>query len=164
MEVFRTSVFLNSNFDILLLNNLFICLFLFLTSATDVHLKEHALRLARVKTFGITINSDLKFDKHISDLQDKVSKKINAFCQVTDYMFLEKRRIVIKTFVKSSFNYFPLIWILLHCRTQNNKINRLHERALRIAYSDSKSSFKSYPSGNGQLFFNPSQKFLKFSY
>ena len=55
-------------------------------------------------------------------------------------MSLEKRRIVMKTFVESQFNYWSLIW-MLHSRTLNNKINRLHERALRIVYSDYKSSF-----------------------
>ena len=54
-------------------------------------------------------------------------------------MSLEKCRIVMKTFVESQFNYCPLIW-LLHSRTLNNKINRLHERALRIGYSDYKLS------------------------
>ena len=51
------------------------------------------------KLLGITIDSDLKFDEHISDLCDKVSKKINALCRVTGYMSLEKRKIVMKTFV-----------------------------------------------------------------
>ena len=55
-------------------------------------------------------------------------------------MSLEKRRIVMKTLVESQFNYFPLIW-MLHSRTLNNKINFLHETALRIVYSDYKSSF-----------------------
>ena len=64
-------------------------------------------------------------------------------------MSLEKRRIVIKTFVESGFNYCPLLWMLLNCRTLNTKINGPHERAVRTVYSDSKSSFKSYPSGNG---------------
>ena len=36
-----------------------------------------------------------------------------------------------KTFVESQFNYCNLIW-MLHFRTSNNKINRLHERALRM--------------------------------
>ena len=56
-------------------------------------------------------------------------------------MPLEKRRIVMKTFIESQFNYCPLIW-MFHSRTMNNKINRLHERALRIVYSDFKSSFE----------------------
>ena len=55
-------------------------------------------------------------------------------------MSLEKRRIVMKMFVESQFNYCLLIWIL-HSRTLNNNINRFHGRALRIVYSDYKSSF-----------------------
>ena len=92
------------------------------------------------KLLGITIDSDLKFDKHFSDLCDKVSKKVNASCRVTGHMSIEKRRIVLKTFVESQFNYCPLIW-MLHSRTLNKKIDRLYERALRIVYSDYKSSF-----------------------
>ena len=56
-------------------------------------------------------------------------------------MSLEKRRIVMKTFIESQFNYCLLIW-MFHLRTMNNKINRLHERALKIVYSDFKSSFE----------------------
>ena len=73
-------------------------------------LKGHVLLLAHVKKLlGITIDSDLKFDKHMSDLCDKVSKKINALCRVTGYMSLGKRSFVMKTFVESQFNYCPLI-------------------------------------------------------
>ena len=78
------------------------------------------------KLLGITINSDLKFDKRISDLWNKVSKKINASCRVKRYMSLEKHRIVMKTLAKSQFNYCPLIQ-MLHSKTLNNTINRLHE-------------------------------------
>ena len=105
--------------------------------AIDVHLEGACITLSSCEKLGITIDSHLKFDKHISDLCDKFSKKINALCRVTD-MSLDKGRIVMKTFVDSQFNYCPLIW-MLHARTLNNKINRLHERALRIVYSDSKS-------------------------
>ena len=46
-----------------------------------------------------------------------------------------------KAFIESQFNYCPLIW-MLHSRTMNNKINRLHERSLRIVYSDQSSTFE----------------------
>ena len=76
----------------------------------DVHLEGACIPSSSCgKLLGI--DSDLKFDKHISDLCDKVSKKINALCRVTGYMPQEKRRIVMKTFVESQFNYCPLIWI-----------------------------------------------------
>ena len=52
----------------------------------------------------------------------------------------DKLRILNKAFIESQFGYCPLIWIF-HSRTLNNKINKLHERSLRLAYSDPVSSF-----------------------
>ena len=43
-------------------------------------------------------------------------------------------------FFRSQFNYCFLIWMCYN-RSLNQKINRLHERCLRIIYSDKKSSF-----------------------
>ena len=45
-----------------------------------------------------------------------------------------------KVFIESQFNYCPLIWIL-RSRTLKNKINHIHERALRTLYSDYNLSF-----------------------
>ena len=45
-----------------------------------------------------------------------------------------------KAFIESQFNYCPLIWIL-RSRTLKNKINHIHERALRTVYSDYNPSF-----------------------
>ena len=41
----------------------------------------------------------------------------------------------------SQFSYCQLVW-MCHNRTKNNKINRLHERCLRLIYNDKKSSFE----------------------
>ena len=43
--------------------------------------------------------------------------------------------------VNSQFNYCPVIW-MCHSRALNNKINRLHERFLRMIYNDKASTFK----------------------
>ena len=43
-------------------------------------------------------------------------------------------------FFKSQFSYCPFSW-MLHSRTLNNKINRLHERCLHITCNDNTSSF-----------------------
>ena len=48
---------------------------------------------------------------------------------------------MMKSFFTSQFNYCPLTW-MRHSRTTNNKINCLHERCLRIVYSDRRSSFE----------------------
>ena len=46
-----------------------------------------------------------------------------------------------QTFIQSQFNYFPLTW-MFHNRTLNNKINKLHERALRIVYKNDNFTFQ----------------------
>ena len=46
-----------------------------------------------------------------------------------------------KSFICSQFGYCPLVW-MFHSRQLNNRINRLHERALRIVYKDNASSFE----------------------
>ena len=47
----------------------------------------------------------------------------------------EKRIKMFKFFVKSQFKYCPLTWMFCS-RKSNNKINRLHERSLRIVNND----------------------------
>ena len=44
-------------------------------------------------------------------------------------------------FFKSQFSYSPSIW-MMQSRKRNNKINRLHERCLRVTYNDGLSSFE----------------------
>ena len=100
---------------------------------------------------GITIDSELNFENHLSAICNKVSRKSNAFGWITNYMYLEKREIVMKTFIEYQFNCWPLIW-MFHSPTINNIINLLHERALRIV-SDFKSSFEGL-SYERQLLFN----------
>ena len=46
-----------------------------------------------------------------------------------------------KNFISPQFNYCPLIW-MNHSRTLNNKINRIHERSLRVVCNDKNFTFK----------------------
>ena len=89
----------------------------------------------------ITIDSNLSFKTHINNLCKKASAKLNALARISGYMNLPKRRMIMKSFITSQFGYCPLIW-MFHSRALNNKINSIHERALRITYNDSKSTFE----------------------
>ena len=91
------------------------------------------------KLLELQVDSDITFDKHISSICNKVAKKTNILSRLVN-ISLDKHRIVMKTFIECQFNYCPLIWMFCSS-TLNNKINRFHERALRIVYSDYKSSF-----------------------
>ena len=56
-------------------------------------------------------------------------------------MTWNKRRMLMKSFITLQFNYCPLMW-MMHNRGLNNKINHIHERALRIVYNDYSSTFE----------------------
>ena len=55
-------------------------------------------------------------------------------------MDLAKRKILMKAFTVSHFNYCPLIW-MIHSGQLNNQINKTNERALRLVYKDNKRNF-----------------------
>ena len=90
---------------------------------------------------GITIDSNLTFENHINSICKKASQKLNALARIAPYMNIQKRRTIMKSFVTSQFSYCPLIW-MFHSRRLNNKINSIHERALRITYQDNASTFE----------------------
>ena len=94
-----------------------------------------------VKLLGVCIDNNLNFSEHVSNICKKVSKKIHALSRVSHYMNKNKLRLIMKSFIESQFGYCPLVW-MFHNRTLNNRINVLHERALRLVYKDPKLSFE----------------------
>ena len=90
---------------------------------------------------GITIDSNLTFENHINNTCKRASQKLNTLARVSPYMNMQKRRIIMKSFVTSQFGYCPLIW-MFHSRRLNYKISYIHERALRITYQDRISTFQ----------------------
>ena len=94
----------------------------------------------REKLLGISIDITLSFEHHITSLCKKASQKLHALARIAHYMDFEKRRSLMKAFVISQFNYCPLIW-MFHNRALNNRINTIHERALRLVYQNKNLSF-----------------------
>ena len=94
-----------------------------------------------VKLLGIKIDNKLTFNEHISSICKRVSLKLHALARISLFMDKEKLRILLKAFIETQFSYCPLIW-MFHSRILNNRINNLHERALRLVYQDVASSFE----------------------
>ena len=92
---------------------------------------------AKIEDFTIKNSTEekllgVKFD---SNLCKKASQKLHALARISHYKDLNKRRDLMKAFITSQFSYCPLIW-MFHSRSLNNKINRIHERALRLVYQN----------------------------
>ena len=90
---------------------------------------------------GITVDDELKFEKQVKTLCQKVGKTVSAFSRVAPYMDEKKGKVLYHTFIMSNFNYCPVIWMLCG-KTQNKEKDRIHKRALRILFNDYTSSFE----------------------
>ena len=88
-----------------------------------------------VKLLGITIDNKLNFKEHLTNICKKTSNKLHALARVSNYMSTHQLRIVMKAFIESQFQYCPLVW-MFNSRTINNRMNKLHEGALRLVYKD----------------------------
>ena len=92
-----------------------------------------------VKLLGITIDIDLKLDKHVLKLCSKANKKLlGALSSMTKLPSFNKGYFF-KAFVESQFKYCSIVW-MFHSQC-TNKINIIQETALRIVYDDEISAF-----------------------
>ena len=89
---------------------------------------------------GIDLNNRLGFDNHVANICNRVSKKLHALARILQFMNIHKRRMTMHAFLASKFGYCPLVW-LFHGRKLNSRVNKLHERTLRILYQDYTCSF-----------------------
>ena len=97
---------------------------------------------SRVKLLDIHIDNRLNFDYHVGQLCKKSIKKLHALVRIFKYVETSKRRVLVNSFITSQFSYCPLIW-MFHSRRMEHRINKVHERALRLIFpSDSKLTFK----------------------
>ena len=103
------------------------------------------------KLLGVTIDKNLKFKEHILNQCKKAGKKLSVLGRVCHILNLERRRSLMKAFIESQFGYCPLVWMFCG-RQENNRINHLHERALRIVYNDYKSTFENLLELDNSLF------------
>ena len=71
----------------------------------------------------------------------KYAKKTSEKLYALNSTNLSNRKILMNAFFNSQFSYCPFIW-MCHSHIINKKINRLHERCLRIIYFDKQSSFE----------------------
>ena len=63
-----------------------------------------------------------------------------ALARIAHYMDFKKPRSLMKSFEILQFNLCPLIW-MFHSRALNNRINKLHEQALRLVLQNKNLSF-----------------------
>ena len=92
------------------------------------------------KLLGIIFDNGLNFNSHISNICSKASQRLHAISTVGTFMNFTQGKVLMQAYIHSQFGYCPLVW-MFHCRKLNNRINNIHERALRIVCNDFVSTF-----------------------
>ena len=74
-------------------------------------------------------DNELKFKSHLLGICKKASAQITALARLVKILSINKKRLLMKSFIESQFSYCPLAWMLKqNCsRKMNRKINYIHE-------------------------------------
>ena len=91
------------------------------------------------KILGITIDNKLTFKSHLKNICKKANQKLNALARITKFTSLFQRKTLLNSFIKSQFSYYLLIWIFTF-KGLSKKINRIHEKSLRLVLNDHQST------------------------
>ena len=103
------------------------------------------------KLLGILLNKNLKFEQHVQSLCKTAGAKVTALARMIRIVPMERKKILMTSFIESQFSHSPLVWMYCCSRLLNKKINRIHQRGLRIVYRDYTSSFKELLKRDGSV-------------
>ena len=87
------------------------------------------------------IDGKLNFNEHVRRICSKASAQISALQRLTGLVDYPSRKAIYTSFIASNFNYCPLVWFFTS-RDSINKIDKIHERALRFVLKDHVSCYK----------------------
>ena len=95
---------------------------------------------ASEKLLGVIIDNKLDFKEHLTKVCKNANLKLNALYRISAYMSPDQHLLIINSYIKSLFNYCPLIWMFCN-RQEINKINKIHERCLQLLLNNFHDSF-----------------------
>ena len=90
-----------------------------------------------VKLLGWAVNNKLSFEPHLNLVCKKVNQKPHALARVSKFIWKSYHEGIYNVAVQLLFFGMDVPY-----RTLNKKINKLHKRALRLAYNDRQPTFE----------------------
>ena len=93
-----------------------------------------------VTVLGVTIDDKLCFSQHISVCCKKAARQLNVLARISKHLNINSRRAIYNSFIMSNFNYWPLVWHFCG-QVNNQKLEKIQERAPKILFADYNSSY-----------------------
>ena len=78
-------------------------------------------RESEVNVIGVTIDFQLNFNEHVSNMCQKTSRQLNVLKRIGTHLTKLGKLTIYYSFIMSNFNYCPLVWHF--CGEMNTKIN-----------------------------------------
>ena len=90
---------------------------------------------------GFTIDCKLNFNNHAKMVCNNANRRVSALMRLRNTLSVEQKLVLLNSYVMSQFNYCSSVW-MFHGKVANERIKRVHERALRVVYNDFSSNYQ----------------------
>lgn len=94
-----------------------------------------------VKVLGVTVDRHLNFTNHVSNICVKATRQLHALARISKHLDTKSNKLLYNSFVMSNFMYCPMVWHFCG-KMNNNKLEKIHERALKIIYRNYDSTYE----------------------
>jgi len=107
----------------------------------NINILNNSVKSTRqMNLLGVTIDDHLKFNTHIEELSKKVARKVGVIVRLRNLLPTKAKLRIYKTFILSQLTYCHVVWHF--CKASDNrKVDRLQEKALRAIYLDKSSTY-----------------------
>ncbi|PFX16582.1 RNA-directed DNA polymerase from mobile element jockey [Stylophora pistillata] len=108
----------------------------------NLNIKEINIKSSSgIDLLGVAIDDDLNFTKHINNVCTKGERKVGVLMRFRNLMPTEAKLRIFKAFILPQVTYRHIV--LHHCRSSDErKLKRLQERAMRAIYCDRASTYE----------------------
>ena len=93
------------------------------------------------KLLGVIIDNTLDFMEHLNTLCKKANLKLHASNRISRFLSPEQYVLIINAYIKSLFNYCPLVWMFCYRGIMHN-MNKFHERSVHLLLKNYKDDFQ----------------------
>ena len=105
---------------------------------------------ASEKLLGVIIDNKLDFTEHLNTVCKKANLKLHALNRISRFLSPEQHVLIINAYIKSLFNYCPLVWMFCYRRIMH-KMNKIHEPSLRLLLKNYKDGFQDLLRSSGDI-------------
>ena len=97
--------------------------------------------VSSVRLLSVQLDDKLNFSLYVSSICKSGANQLSALIRFNNFLCFEGKRVLIKSYFISNFNYCPLVWMISNAASLK-KIENLQKRALRFLCNNYQLSYE----------------------